>query len=243
MPADKRIPILGVVPNEQHPSINTEAETAIDQVVGGGEPQQVGSFRFWFSENRWEWSDELTVMFGYLPGTVEPSTKLLLSHKHPDDRERITSDLAKCVENAEPFCSRHRIIDRDGDERDVLVVGDSIIENDAVIGMSGYYVDVTDVLAEQRAVTLDQKLSQWLETGAVIEQAKGALMVIYGVTAEQAFRVLSWRSRETGCSVHDLAAQLVTEMVLLTDLTDSTTGLRTKFDHLLLTVHERATAS
>jgi hypothetical protein len=37
----------------------------------------VGSFRFWFVGQTWEWSDELARMHGYEPGEVVPTTELL----------------------------------------------------------------------------------------------------------------------------------------------------------------------
>lgn len=200
---------------------------------------QVGGFQFWFAENRWEWSDELAVMFGYAPGTVEPTTQLLLSHKHPEDHDRVSNNLAKCFANAEPFCSKHRIIDRAGTVRDVLVICGSIFGNGTIIGMSGFYIDITDVLAERRDKALDEVLPEVFDVGAVIEQAKGALMLAYGITAEQAFRVLRWRARETGCSVRDLASRLTIEM---SGSTDVAVGLWTRFDHLLLTVHHHTTS-
>jgi hypothetical protein len=40
----------------------------------------VGAFRFWFVGQRWEWSDEVALMHGYEPGSVVPTTELLLSH-------------------------------------------------------------------------------------------------------------------------------------------------------------------
>ena len=48
----------------------------------------IGTFRFWFVGERWEWSDEVARMHGYEPGDVEPTTQLLLSHKRPRRRAR-----------------------------------------------------------------------------------------------------------------------------------------------------------
>lgn len=61
-------------------------------------------------------------------------------------------------------------------------------------------------------------------------------MAAYGISAEQAFRVLSWRSQETNTKLRSLAEQLVSEVV---HLGGWPTQGRTSFDHLLLTVHER----
>jgi hypothetical protein len=49
----------------------------------------VGTFRFHARENHWEWSDEVARMHGYEPGTVTPTTDLVLAHKHPDDKSTV----------------------------------------------------------------------------------------------------------------------------------------------------------
>ncbi|MEV5834769.1 PAS and ANTAR domain-containing protein [Nocardia sp. NPDC052112] len=205
-----------------------------------GKPQSVGTFRFWFADQRWEWSDEVALLHGYQPGTVVPTTELLLEHKHPEDRAQVADTLARSIENAQPFSSRHRIIDTEGQVHHVIVVADQMSdETDTVIGTSGYYIDVTDALDERQQETLDDALPELYAARAVIEQAKGALMLVYGINAEQAFRVLSWRSQETNSKLRALATRLITD---LATLTDSMAELRTRFDHLLLTAHERIEA-
>ncbi|MEU1546334.1 PAS and ANTAR domain-containing protein [Nocardia gamkensis] len=221
-------------------SVQPEEALALDRVIGTGTPQSVGGFRFWFADQRWEWSDEVASMHGYRPGSVTPTTELLLTHKHPDDREAVASALARSIADAEPFSSRHRIIDTAGAVHHVILVADRMIdEGSRVVGTSGYYIDVTDTLAEHRQETLDDALPELYAARSVIEQAKGALMLIYGIGPEQAFRVLSWRSQETNVKLRTLAARLVAD---LPGLTGVPPGLRTRFDHLLLTAHERIDA-
>jgi hypothetical protein len=221
-------------------SVQPEEALALDRVIGTGTPQSVGGFRFWFADQRWEWSDEVASMHGYRPGSVTPTTELLLTHKHPDDREAVASALARSIADAEPFSSRHRIIDTAGAVHHVILVADRMIdEGSRVVGTSGYYIDVTDTLAEHRQETLDDTLPELYAARSVIEQAKGALMLIYGIGPEQAFRVLSWRSQETNVKLRTLAARLVAD---LPGLTGVPPGLRTRFDHLLLTAHERIDA-
>ncbi|MGK8522455.1 PAS and ANTAR domain-containing protein [Nocardia asteroides] len=218
-------------------SVQPEEALALDRVIGTGTPQNVGSFRFWFADQRWEWSDEVASMHGYAPGSVAPTTELLLTHKHPEDRDAVASALARSIADAEPFSSRHRIIDTEGGVHHVIVVADRMLdEAGRVVGTSGYYIDVTDTLEEHRQETLHGALPELYAARAVIEQAKGALMLIYGVGPEQAFRVLSWRSQETNVKLRTLAARLVADLPGLTGITP---GLRTEFDHLLLTAHER----
>ncbi|MFE3099461.1 PAS and ANTAR domain-containing protein [Nocardia tengchongensis] len=217
--------------------ISSEDARAFESVLGVEGPQLVGGFRFWFEDQRWEWSDEVAKMHGYAPGSVRPTTELLLAHKHSDDREQVAGTIARSVENAEAFCSRHRIVDTVGQVHDVLVVGDQMLDGGGrVVGTAGYYMDMTDTFAAHSQETLADRLPELYAARAVVEQAKGALMLVYGISAEQAFGILAWRSQDTNVKLRLLATQLVAE---LPSIADSSAGLRTRFDHLLLTAHER----
>jgi PAS domain S-box-containing protein len=177
----------------------------VDLVLGLGEPQNVGRFRFFLAGQRWEWSDAVARMHGYEPGTVEPTTELLLHHKHPDDRDRVATVLSNVMQG-KPFSSRHRIIDTAGHTRCVVVAGDRMLDDTgALIGTSGFYVDVTDSLHSE----ITSVLEAVADARARIEQAKGVLMAAYGITAERAFDVLVWRSQETNLKVRDLAARFL----------------------------------
>jgi hypothetical protein len=61
-------------------------------------------------------------------------------------------------------------------------------------------------------------------------------MCVYRVSAEQAFRVLQWRSQETNVKLRALAQQLLADV---STLEAPTAAVQSQFDHLLLTVHER----
>jgi hypothetical protein len=65
----------------------------LEQAIAGGTPQSVGSWRFYFADERWEWSPEVERIHGYEPGTVTPTTRLVLSHKHPDDLRHVAATL------------------------------------------------------------------------------------------------------------------------------------------------------
>jgi PAS domain S-box-containing protein len=179
-----------------------------DLVIGPGDPQRVGRFRFFLSDRRWEWSDAVAQMHGYPPGAMTPTTELLLSHKHPDDRPRIAALLDRVLDG-EPFSSRHRILDTTGHTHWVIVVGDRMRDQaGAVVGTSGFYIDVTE--AVQSDVT--SVVSQVVEARAQIEQAKGVLMAAYGITADRAFDILVWRSQETNIKVRELASRFLAAM-------------------------------
>ena len=43
----------------------------------------------------------------------------------------------------------------------------------------------------------------------MIEQAKGVLMAIYGITEDRAFEILVWRSQETNLKLRELALRFM----------------------------------
>ena len=208
-----------------------------DRLAAHADFDNVGAFRFWFVGQHWEWSDEVARMHGYEPGTVVPTTDLLLSHKHPDDRGHVQDLLDRALHSKSSFSSRHRFIDAAGKVHDAIVVADRMSdETGAVLGTAGYYIDLTATFVETRQVALDEALPDLFEVRAVIEQAKGVLMAVYRVSPEQAFGVLRWRSQETNAKLRALAKQLIVEIATLPT---PSADVQSAFDHLLLTVHER----
>jgi PAS domain S-box-containing protein len=201
--------------------------SAVDLVIGAGEPQRVGRFKFFLDGQRWEWSDTVARIHGYEPGTLVPTTELLLQHKHPDDRTRVAAVLDQVL-SGEPFSSRHRIIDTAGRTHWVVVVGDVMYdEAGALIGTTGFYVDVTESLQSE----ITSVLSDVAVARAEIEQAKGVLMAAYGISAERAFDILVWRSQETNVKVRDVAAHFMAAIA-----GKVSPGTRTHIDHTLVSI-------
>lgn len=204
---------------------------------GAGRKQNAGWFRFYFDDDRWEWSPEVEILHGYEPGTVTPSTELVLSHKHPGDREHIARLLAEIRGGHQAFSSRHRIVDAAGTIHHVIVVADTLSDADgAVVGTHGFYVDITPSQdSEQRRVAA--AIAEFAENRAMIEQAKGMLMVVYGITADAAFDLLRWRSQEANVKLRLLAEQVLADFVGLAQR-DHSPG-RAAYDNLLLTADRR----
>nr|WP_082359807.1 PAS and ANTAR domain-containing protein [Rhodococcus opacus] len=207
-----------------------------DELLGRGAPPQGGSFRFFLADQRWEWSDPVARMHGYQPGDITPTTELLLSHKHPDDQPQVAALFEKMIHAGEPFSSKHRIIDTDRRIHHVIVVGDRMLdESNRVIGTSGYYIDVTEALETDIRESLDEAVAELAKSRAVIEQAKGALMLAYGISSERAFGILTWRSQETNTKLRTLAERFIKALTAEAVLSES---FRARFDHLLLTAHQ-----
>jgi len=195
---------------------------------------RVGSFRYLRAENRWEWSDAVAQMHGYTPGQVQPTTALVMSHKHPDDAPNVARLIEAMTGQGRPFSSRHRIIDTRGRIHPVVVIGERLCDGDGtVIGSQGLYVDLSDV---DGGPTVEDAIADFTEHRAVIEQAKGVLMMTYAISADRAFDILVWRSQVTNTKLRRLATQLVDDF---TTQLQVPAGIRERADHLLLTAHER----
>ena len=86
---------------------------------------------------------------------------------------------------------------------------------------------------EQQVLT--DALDDILEHRAVIEQAKGMLMLVYQTSAEAAFDTLRWRSQDTNTKLNVLAERLVEAFTAIGP------GVATKhdYDEALMTAHTR----
>ncbi|MFZ0230042.1 MAG: PAS and ANTAR domain-containing protein [Mycobacterium sp.] len=199
---------------------------------------RTGWFRFYFAEERWEWSPEVDQIHGYKPGSVTVTTDLVMSHKYPDDHPKMTALLNQVQQTHAPISSRHRIIDARGRIRDVVVVGDQLHDDlGEVIGTHGFYLDVTP--AVQHAIS--DAVAEIAVSRGIIEQTKGMLMIIYRLDGDKAFDILKWRSQETNVKLRTFAERLAADFLELSYYDVLPT--RTTYDHLLLTAHERVTAA
>ncbi len=212
---------------------------AVEQALAGGTPQRLGWFRFYFEDQRWEWSDELQRMHGYQPGTVTPTTELVLSHKHPEDRQRAAATIEDMVEHRRAFSTRHRIIDTAGAVHHVVVVGDELCDdNGEVIGTQGFYVDVTTESQTEELITA--RVAAIAERRGAIDLTKGMLMAVYGIDEQAAFNVLRSLSQVHNIKVASLAQQIAADFA---SLGETNVVARGRFDRLLLTAHERVPRS
>jgi hypothetical protein len=214
---------------------------SLEQALAGGSPQRVGWFRFYFADERWEWSEQVQLMHGYEPGTVTPTTELVLSHKHPEDFQQVAATLDEMRRSHLTFSTRHRIIDTKAEVHSVVVIGDQLRDKGGeLIGTHGFYVDVTPTDA-MSAELVSAAIAEIAENRAAIEQVKGMLMLIYRIDADAAFELLRWRSQESNVKLRILAEQVLADFEALAY--EETMPPRATFDHLLLTAHQRVDAA
>ena len=208
----------------------------IEQALAGGAPQRVGWFRFYFDDQRWEWSEQVQRMHGYEPGSVTPTTELVLSHKHPADRGQVAATIHDILNTRKPFCTRHRIVDTSGNVHHVIVAGDQLDDGQGtVIGTHGFYVDISRLHDPDHEDRVTAKLAKIAENRAAIEQTKGMLMLVYGIDEDDAFNLLKWLSQEANVKLRLLAEQISG------DLRSSGSAFipQSEFDQLLLSARSR----
>jgi PAS domain S-box-containing protein len=231
---------MHVLQDDLHPrdeGHNDFREGGLEEALAAGAPARVGWFRYYFDDDRWEWSPQVEKMHGYLPGAVTPTTEMVLAHKHPDDYRQIAHTLDLIRQTRQPFSSRHRICDIQGRVHHVVVVGDLLPDDSGfVIGTHGFYIDVTP--AEQaRQDQVTAAVTRITKNRTTIEQTKGMLMLVYGIDEPAAFELLKRRSQETNVKLKRLAEQVSADFLALSG--GEALPPRSAYDNLLLSAHLR----
>lgn len=203
-----------------------------------------GQFRFRFADEFWEWSAEAATIHGYPAAEMNPTTDLVMSHKHPDDYAKMAATLEHVRRTHRSISTRHRIVDVQGNTRDVVVVSQKFYDDAGdVVGVQGFYIDVTqsdrhaEELERNHNRKLDDAVAEITERRSVIDEVKGMLMLIYRIGDEKAFELLRWRSQITNTKLRLLAQQLLDDFTSV--VYDEVLPTRSTFDGLLLTAHER----
>jgi len=210
-------------------------DSALDQSLIGGQSQTVGRFRFFFDDERWEWSDEVQEIHGYAPGEIpNPTTEQVLSHKHPDDYAYVVGVLEDTRRTRTAFSTRHRMIDKQGRHHRVVVVGDLMRDAEGtVFGTEGFYIDVPPAEADYEA-RITEAVADFADNRALIEQAKGMLAVVYGLDDDAAFEILKWRSQQSNMKLRTVAERLVSTFRAMSG---PVLPERSVYDNALLTLH------
>jgi ANTAR domain len=114
-------------------------------------------------------------------------------------------------------------------------------QHGVVVGTEGFCVDMMPAVQVQAVqVEVAAEVAKFAESRAVIEQAKGMLMSVYGICADSAFDLLKWRSQEGNVKVRLVAEQITCDFVALAKRRGAT-PMRGEYDNLLLTVDLRIT--
>jgi anti-anti-sigma factor len=170
----------------------------------------MGSYTYAVASDTWQWSDGVYAIHGLRQGDVVPTMALLLSHAHAADRRHAGQLLRACLRDGRLFSLLYRIIDAAGQLRLALIAGEGTFDGAGLVtGLRGYLIDVTVPQSRARSQEVASGLRKAMASRATIEQAKGALMLVYGLDADEAFSLLSWQSQHSNVKLRDLAERLV----------------------------------
>jgi ANTAR domain-containing protein/PAS domain-containing protein len=169
-----------------------------------------GAFRFDPASDTWTWGEEVYAIYGFSSGEVVPTTELILSHQHPDDRAAVDEFLASALRDGVTGSLWHRILDAQATVRQVVTTASGELDEDGTpTGLSGHVVDVSEAVRRTVSQEVDAALELIGRSRPLIEQAKGALMSAYAIDAEQAFALLRRYSQLRNVKVREVARVLV----------------------------------
>jgi hypothetical protein len=161
------------------------------------------TFEYDVQLDRWSWSGGLRELYG-LGVAEEPTTERLLDPILPADQPAMRRRLQEHLSVPGTFTCTYRLADGGGRTREVRFVAQSVENGGSVCRVEGFVVDVTE---DVRAWKAEAVLAS-AEHRAAIEQAKGALMLAFHVTEDEAFRMLVSFSNRRNVKLHAVAAEI-----------------------------------
>ena len=166
------------------------------------------AFAYDVDTKEWTTSSRLRRLHGLAPEKAQTSAGLL-ERMHPDDRAEMLARLEEHLSRAGAYTCMYRMTDPDGHEHLLRFVGRSVGGPQGVTRLEGFVLDLTDDISawQSEAVTASAA------TRGVIEQAKGALMLAFGVGEDDAFRMLTGYSQHRNIKLRDVAAFITAGIV------------------------------
>ena len=185
----------------------------LSRVLGLGTNLLVGRYSVELASGTWWWSDEVYAMHGWKRNEVEPGLDALRSRKHPDDRSRVVRAAGEALRLGRPFACAHRIVDRRGRTRSVVVTGQgsqsSLSRSPQLVG---YVVDVTPVQNEALERRSTGVVNRAFVSQATVEQVKGVIVAVRGADEAKATDILADAARDAGVSLRLAADQVMTSL-------------------------------
>ena len=165
---------------------------------------QVMRFEYQVEGDRWSWSGGLHELHG-VSSDQEPTTQLILRRMIEADRPVMLTRFRDHLAHEGSYSCVYRMTDPAGQIRRVMFVGHSEAVAGTVKRLSGIVVDLTEPMRQHAR----EAVAASAEHRAAIEQAKGALMVSFGMDADAAFSLLRTYSNNHNVKLAVLAERLV----------------------------------
>lgn len=165
------------------------------------------TFDYHVADERWHWSSSLRDLLGVGPDEP-PTTARLFAKVAADHLPQTWSTFQEATRRPGAFSSTFDLHDGRERLRRVVMAGQSTGQDGAVAELSGFLVDITETLraSEQHAVDASSLHR------AAIEQAKGALMLSFGISDEAAFEVLRAESNRHNIKLAVVAQRITARL-------------------------------
>lgn len=161
-------------------------------------------FEYDVPAHRWSWSAGLRDLHGLSPGEV-PTTQVMLDRMVLQDRNEMRQRFKEHLTTPGPYTCTYQMHDSNDQLRRIRYVGQSEAGGGEVKRLYGFFVDITDMLREHAA----NAVAGVVQHRALIEQAKGALMLSFGIDDEAAFELLRGYSSRSNIKLAAVAERIV----------------------------------
>jgi hypothetical protein len=182
--------------------------------------------------DQWVWDEQLMVILGDPGRGGSASLQTLLQRVVDEERQLAADAFRAAVEHGDEVLVSCRLQAADGSVRSVLITAETSDDEPSGMSMSallrmdglaaatgpwlvGHVIDLTTLRLSATRAAANHAVDEAAKHRAVIEQAKGMLMLTYRIDADTAFDVLRRHSQTTNTKVHDLAAHLVNQATTL----------------------------
>lgn len=134
---------------------------------------QLGSWEWTANANKISWSDELFRMFGIEVQQSGVTLETYLNYIHPDDRERVGTDIEKAIQEKATFSNEARFLHSDGSVRFYQTRGTAVLNGAGeIVKVQGTVQDITERQQAEEALRksegLHRALARNLPNGAVL---------------------------------------------------------------------------
>ncbi len=170
----------------------------------------VGHYVYRYDDDSWWWSEG--VRDGY--GDVPPDGGLdeLTAQLDEPERDRLREALVRCVLDGKSFGITHQVVDGGGRTRSLTFTGGSEWARSSAPEVRGLVLDLEQGVHDAAHHAASLSLGTALASHAIIDQAKGALMLVYGLDDEGAFDLLRWSSMRLNVKLSTIAQRVVVRL-------------------------------
>ena len=165
---------------------------------------QAMSFEYEVESARWTWSEGLRALHG-LGVDDQPTTGMMLESMVEEDRLLMLTRFKHHLDHPGPYSCVYRLVSATGQVRRVIFVGESEAVDGTVKRLSGFVVDITEPMRQSAR----EAVAASAEHRAAIEQAKGALMLTFGIAEDGAFDLLRAYSSRHNIKLAQVAERIV----------------------------------